>query len=403
MLRTMTVTEADARRDPLVLLVDDEPTVLDVTAQLLARSGFAVEAARSGPLALERNAARPADVVLTDAVMPGMSGVELIDRLRLQTPGIAAVLASGYLRSQIVEHDPRAGSVPFVEKPFAADALARILRHELGHRTGSTVVARHNVALTGDPRGRPIVFAHGFGCDQNMWRLVAPAFERDHRVVLFDHVGAGGSDLGAYDRTKYATLDGYADDMVELLEGLRLEDAVFVGHSVSAMIGALAAGRAPERFGALVMVGPSPRYLDDVDYVGGFDRASIDELLDALDSNYLGWSSAMGPVIMGNPDRPELGAELTNSFCRADPEIARRFARATFLADNRADLPRVDVPTLVLQCTDDVIAPRPVGEYVHRHLRDSELVHLRATGHCPNLSAPGETIAAIRAFLDGPR
>jgi sigma-B regulation protein RsbQ len=258
---------------------------------------------------------------------------------------------------------------------------------------------RNNVHLCGRPGARPMVFAHGFGCDQNMWRLVAPAFEDDHRVVLFDHVGMGRSDLSAYDPVRYASLEGYAQDVIEILRTLELRDVVFVGHSVSAMIGVLAAAQEPERFGRLVLVGPSPRYVDDDGYVGGFGRGDIDELLTALESNFLGWSGAMAPVIMGNPDRPELGQELTNSFCRTDPEIAARFARVTFLSDNRADLPRVDVPTLVLQCSEDAIAPAAVGEYVHREIPGSTLVMLRATGHCPNLSAPEETIDAIRAFL----
>src|SRR4051794_16462863 len=235
-----------------------------------------------------------------------------------------------------------------------------------------------------------MIFAHGFGCDQNMWRFVAPAFARDHRVVLFDHVGAGGSDLSAYDPERYSALDGYARDVVEICAALDLRDAVLVGHSVSAMIGVLAAARAPERIGALVLVGPSPRYIDDDGYTGGFSRADIEELLESLDSNFLGWSSAMAPVIMGNEDRPQLGEELTNSFCRADPAIAKQFARATFLSDNRADLRRVETPALVLQCAQDVIAPREVGEYVSRELPAGELVLLEATGHCPNLSAPDE-------------
>jgi sigma-B regulation protein RsbQ len=251
------------------------------------------------------------------------------------------------------------------------------------------------------PSGRPIVFAHGFGCDQAMWRFVAPDFEVDHRVVLFDHVGSGSSDLSAYDPAKYGSLRGYASDVVEICRELGLADVVLVGHSVSAMIGVLALQEAPELFGALVMVGPNPRYVDDGDYVGGFSRADIVELLDALDSNHLGWSAQMAPVIMGNPDRPELAEELTNSFCRTDPDIARQFARVTFLSDNRADLPGVAVPTLVLQCSEDVIAPDVVGEFVHRQVPGSVLTHLAATGHVPHLSAPEETTAAIRAFLSG--
>jgi len=246
-----------------------------------------------------------------------------------------------------------------------------------------------------------MMFAHGFGCDQQMWRYVVPAFEDTYRIVLFDLVGMGQSDPSAYDSERHSSLEGYAADVLDIVRHLDLDRIVFVGHSVSAMIGALAAAEEPERFDKLVMVGPSPRYIDDEGYVGGFTRDDIDGLLESLESNYLGWSSAMAPVIMGNPDRPELGAELTNSFCRTDPEIARSFARVTFLSDNRADLERVRIPSLILQCSDDVIAPQAVGEYVHAHLPDSRLVLMEATGHCPNLSAPEETIAAMRAFLAG--
>ncbi len=260
-------------------------------------------------------------------------------------------------------------------------------------------IQRNVVTVTGQPSGQPMLFAHGFGCDQNMWRYVAPAFEATHKIVLFDHVGAGRSDLSAYDPAKYSSLDGYAGDVLDIVHELDLSDVIFVGHSVSAMIGVLAAAREPERFARLVLIGPSPRYIDDEGYVGGFSRADIEEMLESLDSNYLGWSSAMAPAIMGNPDRPELGDELTNSFCRTDPRIARDFARVTFLSDNRQDLARVRVPALVLQCSDDVIAPREVGEYVHRALPGSRLVMMDATGHCPNLSAPDETVAAIKAFL----
>jgi sigma-B regulation protein RsbQ len=244
-----------------------------------------------------------------------------------------------------------------------------------------------------------MIFAHGFGCDQNMWRFVEPAFASEFKTVLFDHVGAGASDLTAYDRSKYSSLAGYADDIVEIGHELGLADAVFVGHSVSSMIGALAAQKAPGMFGKLVMVGPSARYIDDNDYVGGFSQKQIEELLQFLEANHMGWSIQMAPAIMGNPDRPELGEELTNSFCRTDPEIAKSFARVTFMSDNRADLARVDVPTLILQCSEDIIASREVGEYVHRQLPRSEIVFLEATGHCPNLSAPDEVIAAMRPFV----
>ena len=262
-----------------------------------------------------------------------------------------------------------------------------------------TVLARNNVNVHGREDGRPIIFAHGFGCDQAMWRYVWPAFADDHRIILFDYVGAGGSDAGSYDSRRYGTLDGYAADVLDVCRVLELEDVVFVGHSVSSMIGALAASSEPGRFGRLIMVGPSPRYIDDGDYVGGFSQADIEDLLESMDSNYLGWSSAMAPVIMANGDQPELAAELESSFCRADPDIAREFARVTFLSDNRGDLAGVPTPSLVLQCSEDVIAPDAVGAYVDEQLPESTLVRLAATGHCPHLSAPEETVAAIRAFL----
>jgi len=261
------------------------------------------------------------------------------------------------------------------------------------------VLSRHDVKVTGDPAAPAMLFAHGFGCDQNMWRWVAPAFEATHRVVVFDYVGFGASDHAAWDAERYVTLDGYAQDVLEICRELELRDTVFVGHSVSSMIGVLAANAEPDRFDRLVLVGPSPRYIDDDGYAGGFTREDIDGLLDSLESNYLGWSSAMGPVIVGNPDRPELGEELTNSFCATDPDIAAHFARVTFLSDNRADLAAVQTPSLVLQCADDAIAPQSVGEFVHARIPRSEMVLMRASGHCPNLSAPDELISEIRAFL----
>ena len=257
---------------------------------------------------------------------------------------------------------------------------------------------RNNVRVMGEGPAT-LVFSHGFGCDQNAWRLLAPRYAERFRVVLFDLVGSGRSDLSAYDFDKYATLQGYADDLLEILDGVGPEPVVFVGHSVSAMIGMLADLSVPERFSAHVMVGPSPCYVRDASYDGGFSRGDIDSLLDTLESNYLGWASNMAPVIMGAPGQPELGMELTNSFCRTDPDIARQFARVTFLSDNRADLAGVAVPTLVLQCSQDVIAPDAVGRYVHEQIPGSTFAQLAATGHCPHLSAPEETTAAIRAFL----
>jgi sigma-B regulation protein RsbQ len=261
---------------------------------------------------------------------------------------------------------------------------------------------RNNVVITGREEGPTVLLAHGFGCDQNLWRLVVPDLAERYRVVLFDHTGAGRSDLTAWTPERHGTLDGYADDVLALCHELDLTDVVLVGHSVSAMIAVLAANREPDRFAKLVLLTPSPCYIDDEDYRGGFSREDIDELLEALESNYLGWSAAMAPVIMGNPDRPELGEELTNSFCRTDPAIARVFARATFLSDNRADLAKVSVPTLVLDCAQDAIAPPEVGRFTHERIAGSELVTLDAIGHCPQLSAPDATAAAITAFVSGP-
>ena len=258
---------------------------------------------------------------------------------------------------------------------------------------------RNNVRVVG--RGsRTMMLAHGYGCDQNMWRHIVPAFENDYRIIMFDYIGHGLSDASAFSRSRYATLTGYADDVLAICAALAVKDAVFVGHSVSSMIGILAAQKEPTRFESLVLIGPSPCYVNDGDYVGGFNRADIDGLIEFLDSNHLGWSNTMAPVIMGNADRPELSDELANSFCRTNPEIAKHFARVTFLSDNRADLPNVKARCLILQCTNDAIAPAAVGKYVHDNIPGSELSVLQATGHCPHLSSPLETTAAIRSFLE---
>ena len=260
------------------------------------------------------------------------------------------------------------------------------------------ILKRHNVTISGSGE-QLMVFAHGFGCDQRMWRLVAPAFEDQYRVVLLDLVGAGRSDLSAYDPDRYASLEAHAHDMLEVLAALNAQQVIFVGHSVSATIGALAARVEPERFERLVMLGPSPCYINEAGYVGGFEPADIDELLGALDSNYLGWSGDMAPVIMAHDDRPELAGELYQSFCSTDPLIARHFARVTFLSDHRADFAQVLTPTLILQITHDAIVPVEVGAFLHRELAGSQLVLLDTFGHCPHLSAPQATIDAIRQYL----
>jgi sigma-B regulation protein RsbQ len=266
----------------------------------------------------------------------------------------------------------------------------------------SAVLTRNNVIELGHGT-QPMLFAHGFGCDQHMWRYVTPAFESDYRIILFDYVGSGKSDWKAYDANRYSTLEGYARDVLDVCEALDLHDVVFVGHSVSSMIGVLAANAQPERFAKLIMVGPSPRYINDApDYVGGFERSDIEGLLETMDKNYIGWANFLAPAIMKNPDRPELGAELTESFCSTDPVIASQFARATFFSDNRHDLAQVRIPSLILQCSDDIIAPLSVGNYLHRELRDSTLRVMKATGHCPHMSEPEETVSLIKEYLANP-
>jgi sigma-B regulation protein RsbQ len=260
------------------------------------------------------------------------------------------------------------------------------------------VLSRNHVNVFG--RGtQPMLFAHGFGCDQNMWRLMTPAFEDDYRIVLFDYVGSGRSDPAAYDAARYSTLDGYAQDVLDVVHALELRDVVLVAHSVSSMVAVLAANREPERFERLVLIGPSPRYINDPPYVGGFERADIEGLLEMMDRNFLGWANFLAPAIMKNPDRPELGEELTSSFCSTDPVVARRFAEATFLSDNRADLAEVRVPSLILQCSDDMVAPLEVGDYLHREMPESTLRVMRATGHCPHMSHPEETIQLMKEYL----
>ncbi|MGA9493225.1 MAG: alpha/beta hydrolase [Mycobacterium sp.] len=258
--------------------------------------------------------------------------------------------------------------------------------------------AQNNVRIAGVKDGPTIMLAHGFGCDQNLWRLVEARLASSFRLILFDHVGCGASDPAAWDPKRYETLQGYADDILGIVRELDLHDVVFVGHSVAAMMGVLAVSTDPSRFARLVLLTPSPCYLDQGDYRGGFSRSDIDDLLDSLESNYLGWSRSMAPVIMGTPDRPELADELADSFCRTDPACARVFARTTFLSDNRADLARVPMPTLVIECAQDTLAPREVGAYVQQRIDGSELVTLDAVGHCPQLSAPDITAQAIAAF-----
>lgn len=273
--------------------------------------------------------------------------------------------------------------------PFTSSAMKDILR-------------RNNVMIKGKGT-RAILFAHGFGCDQNMWRFVTPAFEDDYKIILFDYVGAGKSDINSYNPSRYNKLEGYALDVLEICETLNLKEVIFVGHSVSSMIGLLAAIDNPSYFSRLIMVGPSPCYININDYYGGFEKADIDGLLETMEKNYIGWANFLAPQIIKNPERPELAAELTESFCSTDPVIAHQFARATFLSDNRHDLSKLKVPSLILQCSDDLIAPLQVGHYLSQQLANSTLQVMNAKGHCPHISDPAETITLIKDYLKNER
>jgi sigma-B regulation protein RsbQ len=266
----------------------------------------------------------------------------------------------------------------------------------------SDILLRNNVKTRGQGT-KTLMFAHGFGCDQNMWRFVVPAFENDYRIILFDYVGSGKSDAAAYSVERYSDLSGYAQDVLEISEALDLSDVTFVGHSVSSIIGVLASIQRPEIFERLVLVSPSPRYIDDPpEYVGGFAHSDIEELLGMMEKNYMGWASFLAPNVMRNPEQPELAEELEASFCTTNPAIAQRFAKATFFADNRSDLPKVTVPSIILQSSEDIIAPPEVGAYMHRHIPNSRLQVLEATGHCPHMSHPEEVISVVKEYLATP-
>ncbi len=284
----------------------------------------------------------------------------------------------------------------------SASARAALRRDDPVHNIDMNIQRRNYVHVSGSG-STTIFFAHGFGCDQTMWRLMEPTYRERYRTVLFDLVGAGKSDLSAYSSGKYNSLHGYADDLVEIVREFGSERSIFVGHSVSAMIGVLADLKAPGLFAAHIMVGPSPCYINDGEYVGGFERPDIEGLLETLENNYLGWSSTMAPAIMGAPQQPELGQELTNSFCRTDPEIAKEFARVTFLSDHRKDIAKLCTPALILQCSDDLIAPVAVGEFMHRTLPTGRLKVIQNVGHCPHLSAPSASLTAIDDFLSDQR
>lgn len=263
-----------------------------------------------------------------------------------------------------------------------------------------SILQRHHVNIRGSGE-RTLLFSHGFGCNQDMFRFIEPAFREEYRTVVYDLAGSGRYPSAHFDPSRYRELEDYARDLINISEAARLRNVVVVGHSVSAMIGAIAAIRRPDLFEAVVMIGPSPRYIDEPEsgYRGGFSAADIDELLDTMSNNYLGWSQLMALAFVGNPERPELGEELAESFCATDPELARHFAEITFRSDHRADLPKVPVPTLVIQTTEDIVADEAVGRYVADRLPRADFELIDARGHCPNLSAPQPTVAAIQRFL----
>lgn len=261
------------------------------------------------------------------------------------------------------------------------------------------IILRNNVRVIGSG-DQAIILAHGFGCDQHVWRHLVKAFESFFKIVAFDYVGAGASDNSAYSSEKYGSLDGYAQDLIDVLDALEIRDVIFIGHSVSSMIGVRAAIKYPGHFSKLIFVAPTPSYINDGDYAGGMDKEDVESLLSIMEANYLGWSSSLAPLVMGNPESPELGDELTANFCSTNPDIAKEFARVTFLSDSRADLPKLKVESLTLQCSEDILAPIEVGEYIRTHTPNNSLVVLKATGHCPHLSAPKETVAAISKFLN---
>jgi len=260
------------------------------------------------------------------------------------------------------------------------------------------VIRRNNVQIFGEGE-KTILFAHGFGCDQNMWRFITPAYEKDYKIILFDYVGCGKSDLLAYNEERYSTLNGYAEDIIDICNVLNLKQVIFIGHSVSSMIGVLAYVQSPDIFERMVLVCPSPRYINDIGYIGGFEKQDLEDLLDVMDSNYIGWASFLAPVVMKNPDMPELTEELQKSFCSIELRITKKFAEVTFFSDNRRDLNKIQIPTLILQCSDDAIAPDEVGEFVHANTPGSTLVKMEAIGHCPHMSHPEETIEKINKFL----
>lgn len=261
------------------------------------------------------------------------------------------------------------------------------------------ILVRNHVNVFGEGT-KTIVFAHGFGCDQSVWRDVAPAFCKDYRVVLFDYVGSGNSDKEAYSIERYESLRGYSQDIIDICDAMDLKNIAFVGHSVSGMIGALASIERPDLMEQMIMIGPSPYYLNEPGYSGGFDKTDVDALLDMMEINFREWAKYLAPVAMGEAAEPDMTKSFENTLCSNDPNIARKFAEVTFTSDSRDVLGEVKTPTLILQTQYDAIAPVEVGQYIHANIPSSELVLMEATGHNPHISYPEETVACISAYLN---
>ncbi|MGZ5245603.1 MAG: alpha/beta fold hydrolase [Flavitalea sp.] len=264
--------------------------------------------------------------------------------------------------------------------------------------TREQAISTFNINISGNGSGF-MLFAHGFGCDQNMWRFLVPDFEKEFKIGLFDLMGCGKSDVSRYRPDRYNSLEGHTDDLIQICDALGLKNITLVAHSVSAMIGAMACIRRPDLFDQIIMVCPSPCYLDDEGYKGGFTKNDIENLLEQMENNYLGWATSMAPVIMNNSGELVFEEELSASFCRNNPEIAKQFARVTFLSDNRKDISNIITRTLIIQCSEDIVAPPEVGQYMCKRIPDNELVVLDVIGHCPHLSAPSETSRVMRSFL----
>lgn len=263
----------------------------------------------------------------------------------------------------------------------------------------NNILLRNNVKVSGHGK-RTMIFAPGFGCDQQMWRFVAPAFEEDYRVVLFDYVGSGKSDYEAYSSDKYRDLNGYADDILEICSALGATEVTLVGHSVGSIIGMLASIKKPSIIKNIIMVAPSPCYLNDPpEYFGGFEKEDLEGLIQMMELNFIGWANYLAQLVMKNPERPELSEELEESFCSTDPTVAREFAIATFFSDYRSHLSAIKIPALILQCSDDTIAPVEVGNYMKQQMPHSELKQMKATGHCPHMSHPEETIQLMNEYF----